>query len=76
MNDLSPGAVVSDERSIQVVVDRMLDGYSVTVLVTEGKLTRGLADATVATFDEVETIARKHAGENNVPWHMVEVICR
>ena len=43
MNDLSPGAVVSDERSIQVVVDRMLDGYSVTVLVTEGKLTRGLA---------------------------------
>jgi hypothetical protein len=76
MNDLSPGALVSDERSIQVVVDRMLDGYSVTVLVTEGKLTRGLAEATVATFDEAETIARKHAGENNVPWHKVAVICR
>jgi hypothetical protein len=76
INELSPGALVSDERSIQVVVDRMLDGYSVTVLVTEGKLTRGLADATVATFDEGETIARQHAGENNFPWHKVAVICR
>jgi hypothetical protein len=76
MNNLSPNALVSDERSIQMVVDRMLDGYSVTVLVTEGKLTRGLADATVATFDEAEMIARKHAGENNVPWHKVAVICR
>jgi len=76
MNDLSPGVLVADERSMQVVVDRVIDGYSVTVLVTEGELTRGLADATVATLDEAESIARKHAGENNFPWHKVAVVCR
>ena len=31
MNDLSPGALLADERSIQVVLDRMLDGYSVMI---------------------------------------------
>ena len=76
MNNLSPNALVADERSIQVVLDRMLDGYSVIVQLTEGELTRGLAEATVATFDEAEAIARKHAGENNFPWHKVAVICR
>jgi len=34
-----------------------------------------LADATVATFDEAETIARKHAAENGFPWRKVAVIC-
>ena len=76
MNDLSPGTLVAGERSIQVVLDRMLDGYSVMISMTEGKLTRGLADATVTTFDEAESIARKHAGENNFPWHKVAVVCR
>jgi hypothetical protein len=76
MNDLSPGTLVAGERSIQVVLDRMLDGYSAMISVAEGKLTRVLADATVATFDEAEMIARKHAGENNCPWHKVAVICR
>ena len=76
MNDLSPGALLADGRSIQVVLDRMLDGYSVMIWMAEGKLTRVLADATVATFEEAEVIARKHAGENNFPWHKVAVICR
>ena len=76
MNDLSPGTLVAGERSIQVVLDRMLDGYSAMISVAEGKLTRVLADATVATFDEAEMIARKHAGENNFAWHKVAVICR
>ena len=76
MNELSPGALVADERSIQVVLDRMLDGYSVMISMAEGKLTRVLADATVATFDEAELIARKHAGENDFPWQKVAVLCR
>ena len=76
MNNLSPGALVADERSIQVVLDRMLDGYSVMIWMAEGKLTRVLADAIVATFDEAEMIARMHASENNFPWHKVAVVCR
>ena len=76
MNNLSPGALVADERSIQVVLDRMLDGYAVMISMAEGELTRVLADATVATLDEAEMIARKHAGENNFPWHKVAVVCR
>ena len=76
MNDLSPGALLADGRSIQVVLDRMLDGYSVMIWMAEGKLTRVLADAIVATFDEAEMIARKHAGENDFPWHKVAVVCR
>ena len=76
MNNLSPNLLVADERSIQVVLDRVVDGYSVMISMAEGKLTRVVADATVATFDEAEMIARKHAGENNFPWHKVAVICR
>ena len=76
MNDLSPGTLVAGERSIQVVLDRMLDGYSVMIWMAEGKLTRVLADATVATFEEAEMIARRHAGENDFPWHKVAVVCR
>ena len=76
MNDLSPGTLVAGERSIQVVLDRMLDGYSVMISMAEGKLTRVLADATVATFDEAETIARKNAAENSIPWRKVAVICQ
>ena len=76
MNNLGPNSLVADERRIQVVLDRMIDGYSVMISMAEGKLTRVLADATVATFDEAELIARKHAGENNFPWHKVAVVCR
>ena len=75
MNNLGPNSLVADERRIQVVLDRMLDGYSVIISMAEGKLTRVLADATVATFEEAEMIARK-AGENNFPWHKVAVLCR
>ena len=75
MNNLSPNLLVADERSIQVVLDRVVDGYSVMISMAEGELTRVLADATVATLDEAEMIARKHAGENDFPWHKVAVVC-
>ena len=73
---MCPNALVAVERSIQVVVDRMLGGYSVMVSMTEGELTRVLAETTVATFLEAEKIACAHAAENNFSWHKLTVICR
>ena len=65
-----------DACSIQVIVDRMIDGYSVTVSITEGKRTRVLTETTVATLAETEKIACACAADNNFPWHKVAVICR
>ena len=65
-----------DARSIQVIVDRMIDGYSVMVLMTEGELTRVLTETTVATFVEAEKIACVCAADHNFPWHEVAVIYR
>jgi hypothetical protein len=71
-----PNALLADERSIEVVVDRMLGGYSVMVRCQRGELTRVLAETTVATFLEAEKIACADAAENNFFWHKVTVICR
>ena len=76
MNNLSPDTLVADERSIQVVVDRMLDGYSIMISMAEGELTQVLTETTVATFVEAEKIAYAAAAENNFPWHKVAVVCR
>jgi hypothetical protein len=43
----------------------MLRGYSVMVSMTEGELTRALAETTVATFLEAEKIACANADEEN-----------
>jgi hypothetical protein len=65
-----------DARSIRVVVDRVIDGYFLTVSMTVGELTRVLTETTVPTFNEAETIARAHAADNGFPWDKVAVICR
>lgn len=67
---------VANGRTIQVVVDRLLDGYSVSIAVIDGDLQRTIAETMVATFNEAEAIARRHATENNIPWHKVAMICR
>ena len=51
--------------AFRVVVDRLLGGYSVMVSMTEGELTRVLAETTVATFLEAEKIACANADEEN-----------
>ena len=76
MNNLGPNSLVADERRIQVVLDRMLDGYSVMISITEGELTRVLKDTTVTTLDEAEKIAYACAAENTLPRHKVAVVCR
>jgi len=65
-----------DARTLRVVVDRVIDGYSLTVSMTVGKLTRVLTETTVSTFDEAEKIARAEATGNGFPWDKVAVICR
>jgi hypothetical protein len=65
-----------DARTIRVVVDRVIDGYSLTVSITSGERSRVLAETTVSTFDEAEKIARAQATDNGFPWDKVAVICR
>ena len=65
-----------DARTIRVVDDRVIDGYSLTVSMTVGKLTRALTETTVSTFDEAEKIARAKASDNGFSWEKVAVICR
>ena len=63
-------------RNIQVVVDRLIDGFAVGVSITEGEETRVLVETTVASFVEAEKLACVHAVENNFPWREVVLICR
>jgi len=73
----SPGVDVPiDACSIRVVVDRVIDGYFLTVSMTVGELTRVLTETSVPTFNEAETIARAYAADNGFPWDKVAVICR
>ena len=65
-----------DARIIRVVVDRVIDGYSLTVSIISGERTRVVTETTVSTFDEAEKIARARAAENGFPWDKVAVICR
>ena len=75
VNGPSPDVPI-DARSIRVIVDRVIDGYSLTVSITAGERTRVLTETTVSTFDEAEKIARAQAADNGFPWHKVAVICR
>ena len=63
-------------RSIQVVIDRLIDGFAVAVSIIEGEKTEVLAETTVASFIEAEHMACAYAAEQNFPWHKVVVICR
>ena len=75
MNGLSVDVPI-DAPIIRVVVDRVIDGYSLAVLITAGERTRVLTETTVSTFDEAEKIARAQAADNGFPWDKVAVICR
>ena len=75
MNVVRPDAP-ADSRNIQVVIDRLIDGFAVEVSLIEGEETRVLAETTVASFVEAENMVCAYAAEHNFPWHKVTVICR
>ena len=73
----SPGVVApADSRTMQVVIDRLIDGFAVEVSIVEGEESRVLVKTNVASFVEAENIACAHAAEHNFPWHKVVTICR
>ena len=73
----SPGVIAPVEnRSIQVVIDRVIDGFAVEVSLIEGEETRVLIETNVASFVEAENMAGAYAAEHNFPWREVVVICR
>jgi hypothetical protein len=75
MNYMS-GMPIADARSIQATVNRLLEGYALTVSMTESEITRVLVETTVASYGEAETVARTHASQNKVPWQRVAILCR
>jgi len=76
MNAAAAEMPVVDVRSIQVVIDRLIDGFAVEVSILEGEKTHVLAETTVASFVEAENMACTYAAEHNFPWHQVVLICR
>lgn len=63
-------------QSIQVVIHRLADGYSVAISTMDGTLTQLLLQATVASFLEAEKTAHTYAAKHRIPWHKVAMTCR
>ena len=74
MNDNLSGKVVGDVRNIEAVVIRVVDGFSVTVVMLENERTRILAERTVNSHFEAGTVAMAFASLNSIPWHRVAVV--
>jgi hypothetical protein len=67
---------VAVTRTVQATVNRLIEGYALTVSMTESEITRVLVETTVASFAEAEAVAREHASQNSFPWPKVAVVCR
>ena len=76
MNDNLSGKPVGDVRNIEAVVTRVVDGFSVTVVMLENERTRILAERTVNSHFEAGTVAKAFASLNSIPWHRVAVVSR
>jgi hypothetical protein len=65
---------VGDPRSVQATINKVADGYTVTVSMNEAGRTRAAAESTVDSYAEAETIAKTFASQNDFPWYKVAVV--
>ena len=67
---------VGDQRSIQATINKVADGYTVTVSMNQAGRTRAAAESTVDSYAEAETVARSFASQQGFPWYKVAVVSR
>ena len=67
---------VGDPRSVQATINKMADGYAVTVSMKEAGRTRAATESTVDSYAEAETVARTFASQQGFPWYKVAVVSR
>ena len=67
---------MADETTVRATVTRMNDRYAVTVALEKNGRSLTLAERTVDSRVEGETVARALAAHRGVPWHKVEVLYR
>jgi hypothetical protein len=67
---------VGDPRSVQATINKIADGYAVTISVKEAGRTRAAAESTVDSYAEAETVARTFASQQGFPWYKVAVVSR
>ena len=69
---------VRDPRSCQATIIKVADGYTVTVSLKEAGRTRMLAESTVDSYADAETVAQAFPSQDEFPgkglWAL-EVIC-
>ena len=76
MNDNLSGKPGGDVRNIEAIVTRVVDGFSVTVVMLEHDRTRVLAQRTVDSHFEAGTLAEVVASQNSIPSHRVAAVSR
>jgi hypothetical protein len=67
---------MANGTTIRATVTGANDGYTVTVVLEKGGQPLTLAEKTVDSRVEAETVARAFAAHHGVPWHKVEVLYR
>ena len=74
MNDNLSGKPGGDVRNIEALVTRVVDGFSVTVVMLEKGRTRVLVQRTVDSHFEAGTLAEAVASRNSIPSHRVAAV--
>ena len=67
---------VGDPRTAQATINKVADGYTVTVSLKDAARTRAASEGTVDSYTEAETVAKTFASQLDFPWYKVEVVSR
>ena len=67
---------MGDPRSVQATINKVADGYTVTVSLKEAGRTRAAAESIVDSYAEAETVAKTFASQQGFPWYKVAVVSR
>ena len=67
---------VGDPRSVQATINKVADGYAVTVSLIEAGRTRAAAESIVDSYGEAETVAKTFASQQSFPWYKVAMVSK
>ena len=67
---------VGDPRSAQATINKVADGYAVTISLKEAGRTRAAAESIVDSYAEAETVAKTFASQQDFPWYKVVVVSK
>jgi hypothetical protein len=66
---------VGDPRSVQATINKVADGYAVTVSLIEAGRTRAAAES-IVSYGEAETVAKTFASQQSFPWYKVAMVSK